>query len=227
MLLLLCFFTPFLLTCISKKDKSKHKTFFFCCLLLYLQKKVMAKGCIYFFKHVGLDPIKIGFTTGDSPIDRFKQFGTYAPYGSEIVGFSQVEDPKKKETELHRKYSNKRLSGEWFDITIQEAEKEIKTMRSKEEAEKRNNFEIHFAKHLGITENIEDSSIEEAIFTLFDIPLGLQDGKWLTATEIQCMMLDYLAFECYSMKILGSKLRLIFGMPKFRDRQSKYFVKVK
>ena len=187
----------------------------------------MAKGCIYFFKHIGLDPIKIGFTTNDSPIDRFKQFSTYAPYGSEIVGFSQVDNPKSIETKLHMKYSNKRLSGEWFDITIQEAEKEIKIMRSKEEAEKRNNFEIHFAKHLGITENIQDNSIEDALFQLFDIPLGSVDGQWLTATEIQYMLLDHLGFECYSMKILGGKLKLIFGEPKFRDRQSKYFVKVK
>jgi hypothetical protein len=186
----------------------------------------MTKGCIYFFKHVGLDPIKIGFTTNESPIERFKQFGTYAPYGSEIVGFAQVENAKKTETDLHVKYSNKRLVGEWFDITIQEAEKELRVLRSKTEIEKRNAFEIEFAKHLGYFEESTANPVEESILKLFEIPIG-NNGEFLTATEIQYKLLDFLGFECYSLKILGTNLRRIFGTPKFRDRQSKYFVKVK
>jgi hypothetical protein len=186
----------------------------------------MTKGCIYFFKHVGLDPIKIGFTTNESPTERFKQFGTYAPYGSEIVGFAQVEDAKKTETNLHVKYSNKRLVGEWFDITVQEAEKELRVLRSKMEVEKRNAFEIEFAKHLGYFEKTVDTSLEDAILQVFEIPIGL-DGEFLTATQIQYKILDTLGFECFSLKILGSKLRYLFGSPKHRDRQSKYFVKVK
>lgn len=186
----------------------------------------MTKGCVYFFKHIGLDPIKIGYTTNDNPIERFKQFGTYAPYGSEIVGFVQVENAKRTETDLHLKYANKRLVGEWFDITIQEAEKEIRVLRSKQEAEKRNAFEIEFAKHLGYVESVGDNTVENAIFQLFDLPIG-NDGEYLTATQIQYKLLDSLGFECFSLKVLGSKLKYIFGPPKFRDRQSKYFVKVK
>ena len=45
------------------------------------------KGCVYFFRHIGLTPVKIGFSTHESPIGRFEQFKTYAPYGSEIIGF--------------------------------------------------------------------------------------------------------------------------------------------
>ena len=73
-------------------------------------------GCVYFFKHVGLSPIKIGYSLDDNPCKRFDQFRTYAPYGAELIGFVNCEDPKKLETELHEAYKTKRLSGEWFEI---------------------------------------------------------------------------------------------------------------
>jgi len=75
------------------------------------------KGCVYFFKHVGLSPIKIGFSTKDTPAKRFEQFKTYSPYGAEIVAFVNCENPKELETELHLTYAHKRLVGEWFDIS--------------------------------------------------------------------------------------------------------------
>jgi len=31
------------------------------------------KGCVYFFRHIGLTPVKIGFSTNESPFDRFEQ----------------------------------------------------------------------------------------------------------------------------------------------------------
>jgi hypothetical protein len=188
----------------------------------------MTKGIVYFFKHVGIDPIKIGYTTKESPIERFNQLATYAPYGCEIVGFVQVENAKKTESSLHLKYSNKRLCGEWFDITIQEAQKELDFLRSKEESEIRNKFEIAFAKHLGIAETSNNPyvDLENAIFQILEPPIS-GDGEWLTATEIQHMLENKLSFKCISLKILGAKLRFHFGVPKHRERQSKYFVKVR
>ena len=79
---------------------------------LLINKKIkMKKGCVYFFKHVGLSPIKIGYTENESPINRFETFKTYAPYGAEIVGFFRCNNPLKIEAELHFKYSHRRLKG--------------------------------------------------------------------------------------------------------------------
>lgn len=179
------------------------------------------KGCIYFFKHNESTPIKIGFSTNDSPIERFKQFSTYSPHGGEIVGFAQIENPKKIERELHLKYSSKRLKGEWFDISIEEAKKELNVLRSKDEIEMRNNFEIIFAKHLGYVD--KDNPIETAIYSLFTTP-NSTNGIYLTASEIQSMIIDNTEYSCNSLKMLGIELKKLFGAPKFKDRSYKYYV---
>ena len=54
------------------------------------------KGCVYFFKHKGVSPIKIGYTNNVSPINRFENFKTYSPYGSEIGGFIETDKPKEE-----------------------------------------------------------------------------------------------------------------------------------
>lgn len=106
------------------------------------------KGCVYFFRHIGLNPIKIGFSTNESPIDRFNQFQTYAPYGSEIIGFIQTPEAKEIETKLHIKYASKRLSGEWFDITENDALSEIDFYSKVEDIRERNEFQQTWAKYL-------------------------------------------------------------------------------
>jgi hypothetical protein len=109
---------------------------------------LIEKGCVYFFKHIGLTPIKIGYTTNESPLDRFNQFKTFAPYGSEIVGFIQTDSAKELETFLHKKYCNKRISGEWFEITIEEALYEIDFYSKIEDVKERNEFQIAWATTL-------------------------------------------------------------------------------
>lgn len=106
------------------------------------------KGCVYFFRHIGLSPIKIGYSTNESPIDRFTQFSTYAPYGSEIIGFIQTKEAALLEKQLHVKYASKRLNGEWFDITEEDAIKEIDFHSKIEDVKDRNDFQIMWAKHL-------------------------------------------------------------------------------
>jgi len=103
-------------------------------------------GCVYFLKHVGLTPIKIGYSNNENPINRFNQFKTYAPYGSELVGFIITSDAKKLETELHKKYSNDRLSGEWFDLTREQAEKDIEFHSNLEDIKRKNDFQLAWAK---------------------------------------------------------------------------------
>lgn len=106
------------------------------------------KGCVYFFRHVGLSPIKIGYSENESPIDRFNTFKTYAPFGSEIIGFIRHSDAKQLETELHQKYSRDRLKGEWFEITVDEVNKCIDFYSNLEDIEEANNFQVQFAKML-------------------------------------------------------------------------------
>lgn len=106
------------------------------------------KGCVYFFKHIGLEPVKIGYSSHDNPLRRFNQFKTYAPFGAEIIGFIITDEAKKIESELHQKFANKRLDGEWFSLTIIECEKIIEFYTSKEEVKERNDFQITFCKYL-------------------------------------------------------------------------------
>lgn len=106
------------------------------------------KGCVYFFKHSGLSPIKIGYSEKISPLDRFNHFKTYAPYGAEIIGFIPSENAIDLEKKLHDKFSQYRLEGEWFDITVEMAEKEIELQTSIEELKLKTLFQIEWAKQI-------------------------------------------------------------------------------
>jgi hypothetical protein len=102
-------------------------------------------GCVYFFKHIGLDPIKIGYSTNQSPINRFESFKTYAPFGAELIGFIMTEKSKELETLLHQKFSAKRLSGEWFNISKEEALECISLYSKIEDLQEMNNFQVLWA----------------------------------------------------------------------------------
>ena len=104
------------------------------------------KGCVYFFKHVGIDGIKIGYSANESPIDRFEQFKTYAPYGAELIGFVRSKDPLSLERELHIKYAMVRMYGEWFDISRKDAEREIALNSELADIDEMNSFQIAWAK---------------------------------------------------------------------------------
>jgi DNA-binding CsgD family transcriptional regulator len=108
----------------------------------------LEKGCVYFFRHIGLTPVKIGYSTHESPISRFEQFKTYAPYGSEIIGFIQSFDAKSLETTLHERFSQYRLSGEWFEISQLECEKVISFYSNIEDIKEKNEFQIAYAKYI-------------------------------------------------------------------------------
>jgi hypothetical protein len=108
------------------------------------------KGCVYFFRHVGLTPVKIGYSSSPSPINRFEQFKTYAPFGSEILGFVQTHEPNELEKQLHAKYAAKRIKGEWFELTQEEVDYEINFHSSVEEIKERNEFQIAWAKKVEV-----------------------------------------------------------------------------
>lgn len=118
------------------------------------------KGCVYFFRHVGLEPIKIGYSSHESPIKRFNQFKTYAPFGAEIIGFIQTNEAKEIESKLHLKYSSKRLDGEWFLISEEDCKNEIDFYTSKEDIKQRNEFQVAWAKKLHDKKNKKPSLAE-------------------------------------------------------------------
>jgi hypothetical protein len=89
-------------------------------------------GCVYFFKHKGLEPIKVGYSTKNSPEKRFIQFCTYAPFGGEIVAFEKSSIAYEVERAIHKKYAHKRLNGEWFDISMDEIKQEIELIKKYE-----------------------------------------------------------------------------------------------
>jgi hypothetical protein len=78
-------------------------------------------GCVYFIKLNGLTPIKIGYSTHPTPSGRVDSFATCAPFGVELVGFIQTATAKKLESQLHQRFSAFRCSGEWFDISKEQA----------------------------------------------------------------------------------------------------------
>lgn len=124
------------------------------------------KGCVYFFRHVGLSPVKIGYSENESPIKRFEQFKTYAPFGAELIGFIRTLRAKNLEKELHNKYSRDRIKGEWFEITKEEAERCILFYSNIEDIEEINNFQVSFAKYIGKRINID---ADFPFFKYFDI----------------------------------------------------------
>ena len=104
------------------------------------------KGCVYFFKHVGLNPVKIGYSENESPYKRFHQFKTYAPFGAECLGFITTSTPNDLERELHKKFSANRLEGEWFDISIKEVNNVIENYSNREQLREISDFQIYYMK---------------------------------------------------------------------------------
>ena len=62
----------------------------------------------------------------------------------------------------------------------------------------------------------------ELIYEHFSVPRN--HGEWLSATQIKDYVEASSKQRILSMKKLGSELRNIFGVPKFKDRQNKYYV---
>ena len=121
--------------------------------------EIKEKGCVYFFRHVGLSPVKIGYSENESPYKRFEQFKTYAPFGAELIGFIRTTRAKELETELHNKYSRDRIKGEWFEITKDESKKCISFHSNLEDIEEMNNFQVFWAKSF-TNENNEDITLK-------------------------------------------------------------------
>lgn len=143
------------------------------------------KGCVYFFKHSGLNPIKIGYSKSESPLLRFNQFKSYAPYGAEIVGFIKTYEPARLEKMLHQKYMHKKMEGEWFNISVEDVENEILIHQLKDDEESKSNFYLAWAKHLDNGEAKRKQSIEyKLISENFVVPDNNSEQTFLCIDEI-------------------------------------------
>ena len=78
-------------------------------------------GYVYFIQINGMQPIKIGYTTDPKGTDRFDSAKTYAPFGVTYVANIPSSNAAKLEKELHQRFADKRLNGEWFDISQADA----------------------------------------------------------------------------------------------------------
>ena len=82
-------------------------------------------GCIYFIKHKGQEPIKIGLTTDTSPEKRIKSMETVSPWGLELVDVLQTSLPVEMEKIIHSDFKEKRIKGEWFNISFTEVKETV------------------------------------------------------------------------------------------------------
>jgi hypothetical protein len=107
---------------------------------------VIDKGCVYFFRHIGTTPVKIGYSTQSTCQSRFESFSTYSPYGGEILGFISADNPARVESQIHALLITKRTNGEFFEITDSEVEAIMVRFSSADEIRLRNIFWIEFQK---------------------------------------------------------------------------------
>jgi hypothetical protein len=75
-------------------------------------------GYVYFLKHNGLNPIKIGSTVGYSPMSRVNSYNSYSPYGVELLGYIKTDTPLELEKKIHYNFSENRINGEWFELSV-------------------------------------------------------------------------------------------------------------
>jgi hypothetical protein len=142
-----------------------------------------SQGCVYFFRHKGLKPIKIGFTKFLSPVSRLNQFNTYAPYGVELIGYVNSKNAYHLEKKLHKKYSKFRLNGEWFDISKEDVLKEIVTYK----VEKKKVFYIDKYNVENIFKNLKlDIKIHNDYFYKLFTYKGITKKRLKTELKIYC-----------------------------------------
>jgi hypothetical protein len=149
--------------------------------------EITERGCVYFFRHIGLSPVKIGYSTNESPINRFESFKTYAPYGSELLGFIITKESKELETILHKRFSANRLKGEWFEISKEDVKKVVSFYSNIEDIKEKNEFEIawarSFSKSIDKKLNLESCLAEFSKYFSFDF-LENTDVCFKNQTEI-------------------------------------------
>lgn len=95
-------------------------------MMFFLTQKLLKEmfdGLVYFLRQKGMPYIKIGVTI-DLP-RRIEEMYSCFPLGVDVIGTIRSNDYLRIELDLHKKYKNKRLNGEWFDISEDEVMEDV------------------------------------------------------------------------------------------------------
>lgn len=90
------------------------------------RRKVITSKGIYLLECQGF--YKIGIAS--NVVQRVKDLQCGNPFSIKVVAFSPVKKAAKIEAELHRTYSKKRTSGEWFALSKKDALNVVKAMEA-------------------------------------------------------------------------------------------------
>lgn len=168
------------------------------------------KGCVYFFRHIAMYPVKIGCTDSNSPLDRFLQFKTYAPFGAEILGVIISNEPFKLEKKIHKLLNNSRMEGEWFDISEKKVNELIAKFSKQEDIEDRNNFQIEWTERLLSKSNKNSSKFPFGVEDMIsNIDFNVKIDKKNFSIEVS----NYIKYEM-SVQTAMNYVRLYCNMKK-------------
>lgn len=77
-------------------------------------------SCVYFIRHYGTTPVKVGASKHDNPASRVQDFEVGSPFGIELLGFIKSKDAFSLEKRIHAQLQSKNIKGEWYDLSIEE-----------------------------------------------------------------------------------------------------------
>lgn len=82
-------------------------------------------GYVYFIRQAEDEIFKIGMTNR-TPKSRLDQLQVTSPFELNIFGFIKAINARKVERQLHKKFRDYRLNGEWFNLSEQQVEHVLK-----------------------------------------------------------------------------------------------------
>ena len=150
---------------------------------------------VYFIRAIGTNRIKIGYTTNIEK--RLLAYKTHSPFEVKLercIELGSIEKEKQLEKELHKKYSEQRLHGEWFAIGSEAVNNVV--------AEYRSDIPTGFIRGAlkdGISWAYDCKAdrilirVDEILWQYFPVAsIGLEDGLYF---DFQYLLDDYLDDE--------------------------------
>lgn len=185
----------------------------------------MAKGYVYFFRHIGTTPVKIGMTCNETVSSRFDSFNTFSPYGGEILGFIESEKPYELEHKIHEQFKEKRLNGEFFEISNEVVESLILKFSNKKIIALKHEFNRWLT-------NIDCNSVDFSEFSRFfdkrekvKEEVGINDSI-IIANHIQKILIEHNNVEFITISQL-SKICANVYKTTIRQYLNEHFVRSK
>jgi len=188
---------------------------------------ITEKGSVYFVKHKGLMPIKIGYSSNENPQGRFTNFNIASPYGIQVLGVIITEKPEKLEAELHKKYADKRLNGEWFNISLQDVDMEIEMNNDQDEFDRRHGINMHYLSHI---ERMDKSNIiEGSTVSIYDMVIECmqkrgyypdysesREKSFMSGSDLKFEISAYLGFSVVQKDFKMALLNAVYKVTSYR-----------